>query len=260
LLQLLVNLTLQGGRAVNTHLTHNLIFALVLLLLFASTASGQAGKHLPPSWGRLAVVVDERLSALRASPDLAGKLLQRISRGRIVAISGRSGERDGVVFYRVRVTKRTFGWIQREAVVSPAMAADDRRLLRLILASEDFDRLARARIFLDTFLRSNLRPEVLQLYAETAEAAAARLSRDAARRLDEKEMVTGEAPKFSYFLNYNALDRYNRQGVTFIFDRDKSQFHYNGRAWKEIVTRYPSSAAASEARKRLQALSALTAK
>lgn len=246
----------------NTHLAHNqtLIFAKVLLLLFTSTAAGQSGKYRPPLGSRLAVVVDERLSALRASPDLAGKLLQRISRGRVIAITGRSLERGGIAFYRVRVTKHTLGWIQKEAVVSPAVAADDRRLMRLIRASQEFDRLARARIFLDTFPRSELRPEVLLIYAETAESAAARFSRDAVRRLDQKEMEAGGAPEFSYFLNYIALDRYNRQGVKFIFDRDNRRFHYNGRAWKEIVIHYPSSAAASEARKQLRALAALRVK
>jgi hypothetical protein len=161
------------------------------------------------------------------------------------------------VFYRVRVTKRTFGWIQKDAVVSPATFGDDRRLLKLIRASADFDRLARARIFLDTFSKSNLRPEVLLAYAETAEAAASRLSAEAVRRLDQTEMLGAGAPEFSYFLNYNGLDRYNRQGVKFVFNRVSREFHYNGQAWREIVTRYPSSAAATKARARLEALRAL---
>jgi hypothetical protein len=141
-------------------------------------------------------------------------------------------------------------------VVSLVRKDDDERLLRLIQNSEDFDRIIRARIFLDLFQRSRLRPQVLMLYAEAAEKAAGRLSRDAARRLDEKEMAAGGAPVFSYFLNYNGLDRYRRQGITFVFDRTARQFHYDGASWREILRRYPRSPEAVEARKRLDALAA----
>ena len=144
--------------------------------------------------------------------------------------------------------------MQSDAVISTARKDDDERLLRLIRGSEDFDRLARARIFLDLFPKSPLRPAVLMLYAEAAEEAANRLSRDAARRLDAHEMKAGGAPDYSYFLNYNGLDRYNRQGVSFVFDRAAKRFYYDGAAWREIVRRYPQSAEAEAARKRLEAL------
>ncbi len=242
----------------NTHTTHTttLVIAqvLLLLLLLSSSTVARSQRRRPPSGGRPAVVVDERLSALRDTPNLAGKLLQRISRGRLVAIVARKTSADGIVFYRVKVSRRTQGWMQKEAVLSPTIAADDEALLRLIRASQDFDRLARAQIFLDSFRGSRFRPEVLLLFAESAEGAAAKLSRDAARRLDQEEITTAAAPEFSYFLNYNGLDRYNRQGVRFIFDRTTKQFHYNGTAWREILKRYPHTAAAVEARKRLEAL------
>ncbi|HEX8422135.1 MAG TPA: hypothetical protein VF634_01925, partial [Pyrinomonadaceae bacterium] len=157
--------------------------------------------------------MDERLSALRDAPELSARLLQRMSRGRMVAITSTKRSPDGLTFYRVIVTRRTRGWLQSEAVVSPARAGDDERLLRLIRGSKDFDRIVRARIFLDMFPRSSLRPAVLMLYAEAAEDAAGRLSREAVRRLDEGEMAANGAPLFSYFLNYNGLDRYNRQGI-----------------------------------------------
>ena len=118
-------------------------------------------------------------------------------------------------------------------------------------------RLVRARIFLDTFPRSHLRPQVLLIYAETAEAAAEKLSREAARRLDQEQIAASGAPEFSYFLNYSGLDRYNRQGVRFIFDRHEKRFHYDGGGWREIVTRYPFSTSADEARKQLKALTTL---
>lgn len=213
-----------------------------------------------PVAGQRAVVVDERLSALRDEPDFSANLLQRMSRGRTVVVRGVRRSPDGVTFYRVMVTRRTGGWVQSEAVVTLGRKEDEARLLRLIRSSEDFDRLARARIFLDVFPRSPLRPEVLMLLGDEAEKSAAKLSRDAARRLDEKEMSAGGAPVFSYFLNFNGLDRYRRQGVAFVFNRAARQFHYDGAAWREVLRRHPRSPEADEARKRLAALAAATAR
>jgi hypothetical protein len=204
---------------------------------------------------RSAVVVDERLAVLRDGPELSARLLQRMSRGRVVLILGTKRSSDGLTFYRVAVTRRTGGWLQSEALVSPGRSGDDERLLKLIRGSDDFDRVVRARIFLDLFPKSPARPQVLLIYAEAAEAAATRLSRDAARRLNEREMVAGGAPLFSYFLSYNGLDRYRRQGIAFTFNRASKQFHYDGESWREILRRYPRSPEAEEARKRLDALS-----
>jgi hypothetical protein len=217
-------------------------------------------KKRAPVGGRVAVVVDERLSALRTTPELSGILLRRIGRGALVAIRGEKRGRDGVGFYRVNITSRTSGWIQRDALVSPARSGDDARLLRLIKGSDDFDRIARARIFLDNFSSSELRPEVLLIYSQAAEDIAGRLSREAARRLDDKEISAGGAPLFSYFLNYNGLDRYNRQGITFVFDAREKRFHYDGEGWQELVHRYPRSPEAVEARKRLAAIRASNTK
>jgi hypothetical protein len=175
-------------------------------------------------------------------------------------VKGEKRSRDGVVFYRVNVTMRTGGWIQREAVVSPARPGDDARLLNLIKASEDFDRIARARIFLDNFTGSEFRPEVLLIYSQAAEEMAGRLSREAMRRLDEQEMNASGAPRHSYFMNYNGLDRYNRQGVTFVYDAREKMLRYDGEGWLELVHRYPRSPEAAEARKRLAARSASSAR
>ncbi len=232
---------------------------LVCIFVFCFSATVLARKRAPAG-GRVAIVVDERLSALRLTPEFSGMLLRRIGRGGLVAVRGEKRSRDGVVFYKVNVTRRTSGWIQREAVVSPSRRGDDARLLQLIKGSEDFDRIARARIFLDNFRFSELRPEALMIYAAAAEGAAAQLSRDASRRLDETEMNAGGAPLFSYYLNYNGLDRYNRQGITFIFDARGKRFHYDGEAWQELVHRYPRSPQAAEARKRLTATGALNLK
>jgi hypothetical protein len=231
------------------------VFSVVIFLFVAVVPSAVIARRRPPPGGRLALVADERLSALRSIPELSGNLLRRLGRGTLVAIKGERRSRDGIVFYKVNVTLRTGGWIQRDAVFAPSRAADDDRLLRLIKASDGFDRVVRAKIFLDNFTGSELRPEVLLISALAAEDAATHLSRDAARRLDEKEMNAGGAPMFSYFLNFNELDRYNRQGITFLFDQNAKQFRYDGEGWQELIHRYPRSPQAGEARKRLEAAS-----
>jgi hypothetical protein len=158
---------------------------------------------------------------------------------------------DGVTFFLVNVTRRTHGWIQREALVSPSRAGDDSRLMDLIRGSQGFDRISRARIFLDHFPRSPLRPAVLLLLGDSAEEAAAKLSKSAARAINKS---VNTAPEFSYYLNYTGLDRYNRLRVTFVFDQSTKRFHYDGAAWRELLRRYPKTPQAAEARKRLAIL------
>ncbi|HEY4425984.1 MAG TPA: hypothetical protein VGN10_17370 [Pyrinomonadaceae bacterium] len=223
---------------------HKLTLCLLFILFLQITGFAQ---KKPPSGGRLAVVVDERLAALRATPQLNGKLVRRLSRGRLVAVRSVKTGADGITFVLVNVTRRTHGWIQRDAVASASRSGDDRRLLTLIQRSDGFDRIARARIFLDHFPRSPVRPEVLLLLGDTAESLAEKLSLEASRRLKDP----GDAPQFSYYLNYTGLDRYNRQGVRFVFDQISKRFHYDGAAWRELIRHYPRSTAALDARKRL---------
>jgi hypothetical protein len=130
----------------------------------------------------------------------------------------------------------------------------------LLESADEFDRVARARIFLGAFPHSPLRPKVLLTYGDAAEEAAAKLSREAGRRFEKRELPSMGAPEFSYYLNYSGLDRFNRQGVTFSFDRSSKQFHYEGWAWREIIRRYPNSAEAVEARSRLNTASKDSAK
>ena len=228
---------------------HKLTLCLLLIVFPQFTVVAQ--KRKPPAGGRLAVVVDERLAALRATPQLNGRLVRRLGRGRLVAVRSIKTSADGIAFFLVNVTSRTSGWIQREAVASPTRVGDDQRLLRLIKTSNGFDRIARARIFLDHFPRSPLRPEVLLLLGDMAEEMAARLSTEAARRL---KVGLGDAPEFSYYLNHTGLDRYNRQRVGFVFDKSTKRFHYDGAAWRELIRRHPRSPEAAEARKRINLL------
>jgi len=210
-----------------------------------------AQKPRVPAGGHLAVVADERLAALRKAPDPSARLVRRLSRGRLVSIRGYARARDGLMFCRVAISRRTSGWLQSEALVAAWRAGDDQKLAMLLESTDEFERVARARIFLGTFPNSPLRPNVLLTYGDAAEEAAAKLSREAERRFEKRELPAAGAPEFSYYLNYSGLDRFNRQGVTFSFDRSSKQFHYDGWAWREIVRRYPRSSEAVAARARL---------
>lgn len=227
-----------------------LFLLLIFVFLFAENSFPQR-----VTAGRRGIVVDERLAALRRTPNLSGQLVRRLGRGRIVYIRGSRTTPDGIVFLLVNVTSRTHGWIQREAVVSPSRAGDDRRLLDLVKASQSFDQIVRARIYLDHFSGSPLRPQVLFLLGNAAEEQAAKLSREAAKRL---RGTTTSAPVFTYFLNYSGLDRYNRQRVTFVFNPGTRRFHYDGAAWRELLRRYPNTPEALEARARLTQLAQST--
>ena len=92
---------------------------------------------------------------------------------------------------------------------------------------------------------------MLLLLGDSAEELAAHLSTDAARRRKDDP---GEAPEFSYYLNYTGLDRYNRRGVNFVFDKSTKRFHYDGAAWRELIRRFPKTPQAAEAKHRLTVL------
>jgi hypothetical protein len=226
---------------------HKLTLSLSVLLL-AFIHADVSAQRKPPGGGRVAVVVDERLAALRARPELNGKLVRRLGRGRLVAVRSVKVGRDGVTFLFVNVTSRTRGWVQRESVASSSRAGDDVRLFHLIQNSHGFDRISRCRIFLDHFRRSPLRPAVLLLLGDTAEDLAAKLTQSAARKLRNTPL---EAPELTYYLNYSGLDRYNRLGVHFLFNPTTKRLHYDGSAWREILKRHPRSPAAITANQRL---------
>lgn len=224
--------------------------AACVLFLFPPTAEAQRRRR-PPAGGGAAVVVDERLAALRDAPRPSANLIQRLGRGRYVAVTGEQAS-GGFKYLRVVVTRRTGGWLQAEAVARPSRAGEDARLLRLVRGSSDFDRLARAGLMLEAFPRSTLRPAALLVYGDAALEAAARLTREARRRLDPAEMHAGGASVASYFLNYNGLDRYRRLGVVFDFDAASGTYRYDGAAFREILRRHPHSPEAAEARRRLE--------
>ena len=200
-----------------------------------------------------AVVVDERLAVLREEPSLFAKSIQRMRLGRIVSISG-SKEADGVTFYKVAAPPNNFGWVQSDAVFGKFKRGDDERLAKLVLSSDGFEKIERAQVFLETFDSSPLRPAILLLLGDLAEDIALKISADAAKKLDRREMSASGAPLHSFYLNYVSLDRYRKIGINFTFNSNTKSLHYDGSTWREIIRKFPKSSETVEAQKRLDSL------
>lgn len=203
--------------------------------------------------GQTAVVIDETLSVLRKNPSLFSEAVQRMRRGRTVQIL-EIKEADGVKFYRVAAPPNNFGWVQADAVFGKFRKDDEERFARLVQALDGFDQIEAAIEFFELYPKSQFRPSILLLFGDLLEEVAAKLSKDAARKLKRAEMAASAAPMHSYFLNYVSLDRYRKLGIVFLFNSALKQFHYDGASWKEIVTRFAASPDAAEAQKRLDAL------
>lgn len=234
-----------------------------LIFVFSSAADAQrktprtAAKRPPvtavgrsPEIGKTAVVMDETLSVLRDRPSLFSTPMQRMRRGRLVKIMA-TAEADGVKFFRITAPPSSNGWVQADAVFGTFRPEDERRLTQLIQASSGFEQIEIATHFFSMYPNSTFRPAILLLFGDIIESAADKLSKDAGKRLDRREMAATEAPLHSYFLNYVGLDRYRRLGITFLFNSSTLTFHYDGKTWKELVEKFPDDPEAVEGRKRL---------
>ncbi len=240
-------------------------FSIIFLLSFLIfTPNLEAQKRRPPirtatvtrksvEKTNTAVVVDERLAVLREEPSLFAKSIQRMRLGRMISISG-SKEADGVTFYKVAAPPNNFGWVQSDAVFGKFRRGDDERLARLIQFSDGFEKIERSQVFLETFDSSPLRPAILLLLGDLAEEVALKISSDATKKLDRREMSASGAPLHSFYLNYVSLDRYRKIGINFTFNSSAKLLHYDGAAWREIVQKFSASAEAAEAQKRLVSL------
>jgi hypothetical protein len=89
----------------------------------------------------------------------------------------------------------------------------------------------------------------LLILGRAAEGVADRLTREAKRRIGDEESV-GRLERPLYFLNYAGLDRYNRIGVTFDYDETEDRMIYDGKAYRELLRRYPRSEEANEVREK----------
>ena len=232
---------------------------LIVFLVSNSNVQAQNRRRVPKTKNPVAaktpttaIVVDERLSVLRVEPGFSAKPVQRMRSGRIVTISG-SRDADGVTFYRINAAPN-YGWVQAEAVFAKFRRGDDARLAKLVQSSKGFEQIERAAIFLETYTDSSLRPAILLLLGDLMEETALKLSGEATRKLDRREMAASGAPLHSFYLNYVPLDRYRRTGINFVFNSNTKLFHYDGAGWREIIKKFPQSAEAVEAKKRIDSL------
>jgi hypothetical protein len=239
-------------------MTSRTLFRLMLIgsLLLALTTPTQAQakrKFFIP--GQHAIVYDDRLSALREQPDVKAALKQRLSRGRIVGILGASKNKHGSPFLRVAVSRNVRGWILAAALARLGSATDGEKILTAIAESKDDLAKARlARLCADELRLPTIAPKALLALGQAAEHAAAKLSRDADRRLGD-DLPGGGLSKRDFVLSFNGLDRYNRAGVTFDYDETNDRIVYDSAAYRELLKRYPRSLEAQQARESLARLS-----
>jgi hypothetical protein len=212
------------------------VVVLNLTVLFCAQVSAKRNVFVP---GQRAIVFDERISALRAQPDLKAPLQQRLRRGRVVGILGATKNKSGARFLRVAVSRNTRGWVLADAVARRGNLADGERLMRVIEESrDDFTKVKLARLYVDEYRKTKFAPRALLILGKAAEGAAESLTREAKRKIGDEESIGGLKRRF-YFMNYAGLDRYNRIGVTFDYDEAEDRMIYDGKAYRELLRRYP---------------------
>jgi len=200
---------------------------------------------------RKAFVIDDRLSALRRKPDLQGEVIRRLRLGHVVYIVGTSKPaRVEAPFCRVAVTRRTRGWIHKSALAVQGRAGEDQRILKLIEAAEGTDKITLCRLLNESFSHSRFVPRCMLLLGEEAERIAETLSQRIRRRLGE---VRGAAAGVrDYYLSDASLDRYSKLGVVFDFNDSTIEFVYDGKAYREVIKRFPASEEAALALQHLE--------
>lgn len=204
-----------------------------------------------------AFVLDDRLSALRLKPDLQGEVIRRLRLGHAVYIVGTSKSVAGEPrFCRVAVTRRTRGWIHESALAVPGRAGEDQRILTFIEATEGTDRIILCRLLSQSFSHSRLLPRSMLLLGEEAERIARTLGQRTRRRLADVRGAVAD-PR-DYYLSDAGLDRYSKLGVVFDFNESTAEFVYDGKAYRDLVKRFPKSEEAALALERLQAINKKT--
>ncbi len=227
----------------------------MFVVFTASIAAAQSGNRAAPKRARLvpALVIDDRLSALRREADIQSEVIQRLRLGRSVYIL--QIDNNDVIrgsFVRVAATRKTRGWVHRSALAVAGRAGEDERVMKLVAVQpEEIDRLTLCRLIIDRFPRSPLLPRALLTLGEEAERASASLARRARERLSQLDRQARDASARDYYLSDAGLDRYTRLRVRFDFDQTTGQYVYDGEAYREIIRRFPTSQQAAEARSRL---------
>lgn len=200
-----------------------------------------------------AFVADDRLSTLRREPDPRSEVIHRLRLGRAVYIIGGARATPLERYYRIAVTRRTRGWILGAALALPGRVGEDQRLMKLIEVTRDaIDRISLCRLIIDRFSQSPLVPRALLLMGEEADRAAQTLTQRARKRLADASEEDWNATAREYFLNDVGLDRYSKLHVVFDFNESTSEYVYDGRAYGDLIRRFPDRNEAGRARAHIQ--------
>jgi hypothetical protein len=130
-------------------------------------------------------------------------------------------------------------------------AGQDQRIMKLIEGSSDgLDKITLCRLLNQRFSQSRLVPRTMLQLGEEAERVAETLSQRTRRRL--AEVRGADASLRDYYLSDAGLDRYSKLGVAFDFNESTGEFVYDGKAYREVVRRFPEGEEARLARQRLE--------
>ena len=200
-----------------------------------------------------AVVIDDRFSALRREPSLQSEVIHRLRIGHTVyVIHPGNDQTNHSAFCRIAASRRTRGWIYRTAIAVQGRAGEDQRIMKLIEGTSDgLDRIALCRILIERFSQSPLVPRALLIMGDEGERAAETLTQRARKRVGEAAGASVTPGLRDLYLNDAALDRYNKLRIVFDFNELTREYIYDGKAYRELVSRSPHSEEALLARQRL---------
>lgn len=200
-----------------------------------------------------AVVIDDRFSALRREPSLQSEVIHRLRLGHTVyIINPGNGDTSHSAFCRIAASRRTRGWIYRTAIAVQGRAGEDQRIMKLIEATSDgLDRIALCRILVERFGQSPLVPRALLIMGDEGERAAETLTQRSRKRIGETAGTKASSSLREFYLNDSTLDRYSKLRIVFDFNEQTREYVYDGRAYRDLVSRSPHSEEALLARQRL---------
>ena len=200
-----------------------------------------------------AVVIDDRFSALRREPSLQSEVIHRLRLGHTVyVIHPGNGDTSHPAFCRIAASRRTRGWIYRTAIAVQGRAGEDQRITKLIEGTSDgLDRIALCRILIERFIQSPLVPRALLRMGEEGERAADTLTQRARKRITESAAASTSSSLRDLYLNDSTLDRYSKLRMVFDFNEQTREYIYDGRAYRDLLSRSPHSEEALLARQRL---------
>jgi hypothetical protein len=200
-----------------------------------------------------AVVIDDRFSALRREPSLQSEVIHRLRLGHTVYVIHQGNfETSHSAFCRIAASRRTRGWIYRTAIAVQGRAVEDRRIMKLIEGTSDgLDRIALCRILVERFGQSPLVPRALLIMGDEGESAAEALTQRARKRITESAAASASSSLRDLYLNDSTLDRYNKLRIVFDFNEQTREYIYDGKAYRDLLSRSPHSEEALLARQRL---------